>query len=77
MATAPEISERQVYLDTDVLRFFMLGVFDPSRPPLERSPAPHPSVGRLWLAAVRLVLYAPDRNWHLWVSDVGRKELEV
>ena len=55
----------------------MQGVLDPSRPPLERSPAPHPSMARLWLAAIRLVLYAPDRNWHLWVSDVGRRELEA
>jgi hypothetical protein len=77
MAATGEVSERQVYLDADVLRYFMQGVLDPCRPPLERSPAPHPSVARLWVAAVRLVLYAPDRNWHPWISDIGRGELEA
>lgn len=77
IAVTREISERQVYLDADVLRYFMQGVLDPCRPPMERSPAPHPSVARLWVAAVGLVLYAPDHNWHLWISDTGRGELEA
>jgi hypothetical protein len=55
----------------------MQGVLDPCQPPWERSPAPHPSVARLWLATVRLALYAADRNWSLWMSNVGRKELEI
>jgi len=65
------------YLDTVVLRYFMQGVLDPCIPPGERTPTLDPALARMWLAAVRLVLYAPDRHWQLWLSDVGRRELET
>ena len=63
------------YLETSVLRDFLDGVSD-SRPP-DRRPETPPATARAQLAAVRLVLYAPNRNWELWVSEEGRNELQV
>jgi len=61
------------YLDTNVLRDFLDGVSDPCSP--DRRPGTPPATARAQLAAVRLVLYAPNRAWDLWVSEEGRDEL--
>jgi hypothetical protein len=66
-------SSADIYVETNVLRYFQTAITDPA-PPADR--ASDVTAADNWVAAVCLFLYAPNRNWRLWVSDTVHEELD-
>jgi hypothetical protein len=69
----PVEREVQVYLETNVLRYFDDAISDP-RPPGER--AEDAATAACQIGATRLFLYASARGWRLWISGTARSELQ-
>jgi hypothetical protein len=68
------VEDLQVYVETNVLRFFDDAVSDP-RPPAQRAEDAATAINQV--AATRMFLYARARRWRLWISGTARAELQA